>query len=121
MMIAAAAVTCLALLPVSSAQGAVRAPGAAPRPGSTYSLALRLPQSAPKSGHPRGPIVGQSLAACEQKLELAQRQHHDGHTLAIVGASFTAGVGPGNTGKSWAAGLARRLHWDAVIYGDPGA
>jgi hypothetical protein len=96
--IAAAAVNCLALLPVTSAQGAVRAPWAAPRPGSTYSL-----------------------AACEQKLKRTQRQHHDGHPLAIVGASFTAGVGSGNPGKSWAADLARRLHWDAVIYGDPGA
>ena len=41
--------------------------------------------------------------------------------LAIVGASFTAGVGPGNPGKSWAVLLARLLHWDAVVYGDPGA
>src|SRR5260370_1353611 len=61
------------------------------------------------------------LAACGHRLERAQRQRHEGHPLAIVGAWFTAGVGPGNTGKSWAAGLARRLHWDAVIYGDPGA
>jgi lysophospholipase L1-like esterase len=119
--IAAAAVNCLALLPVTSAQGAVRAPWAAPRPGSTYSLALRLPKSERESGHPREPIVGDSLAACEQKLERTQRQHHDGRPLAIVGASFTAGVGPGNPGESWAADLARRLHWDAVIYGDPGA
>jgi hypothetical protein len=121
MVIAAAAVNCLALLPVTSAQGAVRAPWAAPRPGSTYSLALRLPKSAGESGHPREPIAGGSLAACEQKLERTQRQHHDGHPLAIVGAPFTAGVGPGNPGESWAADLARRLHWDAVIYGDPGA
>ena len=39
----------------------------------------------------------------------------------IVGASFTAGVGSGSPGKSWAVVLARRLHWDAVVYGDPGA
>jgi lysophospholipase L1-like esterase len=124
MVIAAAAVNCLALLPVTSAQGAVRAPWAAPRPGSTrpgstYSLALRFQRSAGESGHPR-----ESLAACQQKLERAQRQPHDGPgvpALSIVGASFTAGVGPGNPGESWAADLARRLHWDAVIYGDPGA
>jgi lysophospholipase L1-like esterase len=42
-------------------------------------------------------------------------------TLAIVGASFTAGVGPGNPGKAWAVLLARQLHWNAVVYGDPGA
>lgn len=41
--------------------------------------------------------------------------------LAIVGASFTAGVGPGRPGQSWAVLLARLLHWDAVVYGDPGA
>jgi len=41
--------------------------------------------------------------------------------LAIVGASFTAGVGPGHPGQSWAVRLARYLHWDAVVYGDPGA
>ena len=121
---AAAAVSCLALLPVTSAQGAVRAPWATPRPGSTYSLALRFQRSAGESGHPRE--HREPVTACEQKLERAQRQRqpHDGSgvpALAIVGASFTAGVGPGNPGKSWAVVLARRLHWDAVIYGDPGA
>ncbi len=116
---AAAAVTCLALLPVTSAQGALRAPWATPRPGSTYSLALRFQRSAGESGHPR-----ESPAACEQKLERARREPHGGPgvpALTIVGASFTAGVGAGNPGKSWAVLLARRLHWDAVIYGDPGA
>ena len=44
-----------------------------------------------------------------------------GPPLAIVGASFTAGVGSGSPGKSWAVVLARLLHWDAAIYGDPGA
>lgn len=119
--IAAAAVGCLALLPATSAHGAVRAPWATPRPGSTYSLALRLPGPARGSGHPRGHVAG-PVAACEQKLERAQR--HDGYrvpALAVVGASFTAGVGPGNPGKSWAVLLARMLHWDAVIYGVPGA
>jgi GDSL-like Lipase/Acylhydrolase family len=41
--------------------------------------------------------------------------------VAIVGASFTAGVGPGYPDRSWAVLLARVEHWDAVIYGDPGA
>ena len=116
---AAAAVSCLALLWTTSAQGAARPPWATPRPESTYSLALRLPGPAAESGHPREPVAG-----CEPKLERAQRQPTDGHgvpALAIVGASFTAGVGPGNPGKSWAVVLAGLLHWDAVIYGDPGA
>ena len=123
MVIAAAAVSCLALLPVTSAQAA---PSATPRPGSTYSLAFRSQRPAGESGHPRGHIPGESVAACEQKLERAQRQGQgqDGHSvpaLAIVGASFTAGVGSGNPGNSWAADLAGLLRWVAVIYGDPGA
>jgi lysophospholipase L1-like esterase len=113
---AVAAVSCLALAPVTPAQGAVQGPGAPwvmPRPGSTYSSAFRLPALAGESGRPQG-----RLAGCEQKLE---RDGHRAPTIVIVGASFTAGVGSGNPGKSWAVGLARLLHWDAVIYGDPGA
>jgi lysophospholipase L1-like esterase len=41
--------------------------------------------------------------------------------VVVVGASFTAGVGPGNPGRSWAVVLARMLHWNAVVYGIPGA
>ena len=41
--------------------------------------------------------------------------------MAIVGASYTAGVGPDNPALSWAADLARKLRWDAVIYGVSGA
>jgi lysophospholipase L1-like esterase len=58
------------------------------------------------------------FADCEQRIELAP-EHRP--TLAIVGASYTAGVGPGNPMLSWAVDLARRLRWDAVIYGVPGA
>jgi lysophospholipase L1-like esterase len=39
----------------------------------------------------------------------------------VIGASFTAGVGPGNPDQSWAAVLARMLHWNAIVYGVPGA
>ena len=95
---AAAAVGWLVLSPVTLAQGAAVPPWAAP------------------------PAVSvQPVAGCEQKLERAQRPPHHKPALAIVGASFTAGVGPGHPSQSWAAVLARRLHWDAVIYGDPGA
>jgi lysophospholipase L1-like esterase len=41
--------------------------------------------------------------------------------VAIVGASFTAGVGPGKPGESWAGLLTRDLHAEAVVYGVPGA
>ena len=62
--------------------------------------------------------VRDAFSACEQRIERAA-----GHvpTVAIVGASYTAGVGPSNPSLSWAADLARNLRWDAVIFGDPGA
>jgi acyl-CoA thioesterase-1 len=58
------------------------------------------------------------FTVCEQRIERAS-----GHvpTMAIVGASYTAGVGPDNPALSWAADLARNLRWDAVIDGVPGA
>ena len=40
--------------------------------------------------------------------------------MAVVGASFTAGVGS-VPDRSWAILLARHLRWDAVVYGVPGA
>jgi lysophospholipase L1-like esterase len=62
------------------------------------------------------------LAACEQRL-LRTRPGSGQRvpTVVIVGASFTAGVGPGQPDGSWAALLAHRLGWNAVVYGDPGA
>jgi lysophospholipase L1-like esterase len=62
--------------------------------------------------------VRDQFTACEQRVE---RAHGRVPVMAIVGASFTAGVGPGNRALSWAADLARKLRWDAVIYGDAGA
>jgi acyl-CoA thioesterase I len=65
------------------------------------------------------PLSAPPLANCEHVLE---RAHHRGAgPLAIVGASFTAGVGPGTAGRSWAALLARMLRTDAVVDGVPGA
>jgi len=58
------------------------------------------------------------FAACEQRIERASGRVP---RMAIVGASYTAGVGPGNPALSWAADLARNLRWDAVIDGVPGA
>jgi lysophospholipase L1-like esterase len=60
-----------------------------------------------------------ALARCEAGLE--RGQENAAPRVAIVGASITAGVGPGNPDSSWAVRLARLEHWDAVIYGDPGA
>jgi lysophospholipase L1-like esterase len=58
------------------------------------------------------------FAGCEERIEFGPRVLR---TMAIVGASYTAGVGPGNPQLSWAADFARRLRWNAVIYGVPGA
>jgi lysophospholipase L1-like esterase len=58
------------------------------------------------------------LGACEQRIELGPG---DIRATAIVGASYTAGVGPDNLALSWAADFARQLRWNAVIYGVPGA
>jgi lysophospholipase L1-like esterase len=62
--------------------------------------------------------VATPLASCEARIE---REPHRVPTVAIVGASYTAGTGPDNPDLSWAVGLARLLHWNAVIYGVPGA
>ena len=62
--------------------------------------------------------VRDQFTACQQRIGRAPGRVP---TMAIVGASFTAGVGPGDPARSWAADLARNLRWDAVIYGDPGA
>jgi lysophospholipase L1-like esterase len=58
------------------------------------------------------------FAGCEQRIKLGPRGIR---AMAIVGASYTAGVGPDNPELSWAADFARKLRWNAVIYGVPGA
>jgi acyl-CoA thioesterase I len=77
------------------------------------------PAAAGRSGP--GPAPGSRALgehACEQEIEPASGTGVP--RLAIVGASFTAGVGSG-PGRSWAVLLARHLRWDAVVDGVPGA
>ncbi len=62
--------------------------------------------------------VRDQFTACEQRIERASGRVP---VMAIVGASYTAGVGPDNPALSWAADLARNLRWDAVIDGVSGA
>jgi lysophospholipase L1-like esterase len=69
-------------------------------------------------GQARVLAVATPLAACEARIEREPRRLP---TIAIVGASFTAGTGPDNPLLSWAVVLARLLHWNAVIDGVPGA
>jgi lysophospholipase L1-like esterase len=55
------------------------------------------------------------FAGCERRLEHSVRP-----VLAVAGASFTAGTGPGDPRLSWAVRLADALRWNAVIVGVPG-
>ncbi|HWC78566.1 MAG TPA: SGNH/GDSL hydrolase family protein [Pseudonocardiaceae bacterium] len=41
--------------------------------------------------------------------------------LAVVGASFSAGTGPGNPDLAWPEELARMLRWRLAVSADPGA
>lgn len=61
---------------------------------------------------------GGAPAACEARLVKARNGLP---VMAVVGASFTAGTGPGNAALSWAVLLARTLGWNAVVDGVPGA
>ena len=100
-----AAAGLLALWPASAAP-------AVPHAGVTYPVVLRNgPGAAPGSR-----ALGEH--ACEQEIERAPAPGVP--RLAIVGASFTAGVGSGPD-RSWAVVLARHLGWDAVVDGVPGA
>ena len=145
------AVACLALLPVSLLPATVaRAAAWAPwgQPVASSSIASDLHRSQPArlsrrhaGARPGGAGAGSSpagrqvpgsspagrqgpdsagLAGCEDEIE-SGLAGGGLPRLAIVGASFTAGVGPGNPLQSWAVLLARQLRWDAVVYGDPGA
>jgi len=122
----AAAVSCLALLPSGPALGAARPGWGTPGSGSVASsllLPARLGHRRGQTERPRPPASPPAglLAACEQRLEASRRRGvTHAPTLAIVGASFTAGVGPGRPGRSWAVLLARQLHWNAVVDGVPG-
>jgi lysophospholipase L1-like esterase len=114
------AVLAAVVLPVGAADGAQ---AAMPRPGVTYSVTFTAPRATRPPPRPVRPAAGQpggSLAGCEQQLESAASQRGVPR-VAIVGASITAGTGPGRAGESWAVLLARLLRWDAVVYGVPGA
>lgn len=105
---------CLAL----AAWAVVRARSAG-EPGAASSVLLEPRQAATAHHSSRAMLsVATPLAACEGRIE---HQRHRLPTIAIVGASYTAGVGPGNPDLSWAVVLARQLRWNAVVYGVSGA
>ena len=51
----------------------------------------------------------------------APRQHPQRPLLAVVGASFSAGVGAGRPDRAWPEDLARIEHWRLALSADPGA
>jgi lysophospholipase L1-like esterase len=85
---------------------------------SSVQLEPHQGRGAAAPGQPTMLSVATPLAACEARIEHETRRLP---TVAIVGASYTAGTGPDNPELSWAVALARQLHWNAVIYGVPGA
>jgi acyl-CoA thioesterase-1 len=82
-----------------------------------HAQAARQITADPRQDRAEIVAIRSSLGACEARLE---RQPRRVPTLAIVGASFTAGIGPDNPALSWAVVLARLLRWNAVIYGVSG-
>jgi GDSL-like Lipase/Acylhydrolase family len=88
--------------------------------GPTAGPAAHSSQAADRARAARVRIVSarDQFAGCEQRIERASGRVP---VMAIVGASYTAGVGPDNPALSWAADLARNLRWDAVIDGVSGA
>ena len=108
-----AAVGSLVLPPGTPAWGAALPPWAQIDLGKARSLLHG------SSHTPVRRLASRGLAGCEAGLEGGQG--HGGPRVAIVGASFTAGIGPGNPYGAWAVLLARMEHWNAVIFGDPGS
>ena len=107
---AAAAVGFLVLLAVTSAEATV----GVPLPGSLPPHAVGTQGPGQEKGRETSLLTG-----CEQQLQPSRRPGVP--TVAIVGASFTAGVGAEDPAGSWAVLLARQLHWNAFVYGVPGA
>lgn len=106
---AAAAVGFLVLLAVTSAEATV----GVPLPGSLPPHAAGAQGPGQEKGRETSLLTG-----CEQQLQPSRRPGVP--TVAIVGASFTAGVGAEDPAGSWAVLLARQLHWNAFVYGVPG-
>jgi lysophospholipase L1-like esterase len=116
---------CLALLIwLVAAPGPTGAAAAGYGGARTRAAAPGLAPPAPRAQEAAGAPVRvrvaadrDTLNACEARLEAARNGLP---TVAIVGASYTAGVGPGEAAQSWAVLLARALGWNAVVDGVPG-
>jgi lysophospholipase L1-like esterase len=100
---------------VASARGAETAGRAAARDAGGTVRTERVGALSPPPDAGSDVTGPGGLGPCEQRLEHSARP-----VLAVVGASFTAGTGPGDPLLSWAVRLARILNWNAVIDGVPG-
>ena len=110
---AAAALGCLIVLLVTSAEATVEpAPGTGGSPPSSLQAA-GAPGVVQEDGR-----QGASQTECEQRLQSDRRPGVP--AVVIVGASITAGVGAEDPAGSWAVLLARQLRWNAFVYGVPG-
>jgi lysophospholipase L1-like esterase len=90
--------------------------------GSSSASASAASASASSAASVEVAAARGGLSACEQRLERTRRADQDRvPVVAILGASYTAGVGPGAADRSWAVLLVRHLRWDAVIDGVSGA
>ena len=112
----AVVVTCCLLL---SFWGAARVRSDRASRAVSSVLLLPSPAGGARPGKPDEVLtVASPLAACEARLEHRAPRVT---TVAVVGASYTAGTGPDNPELSWAVQLARQQRWNAVIDGVPGA
>jgi acyl-CoA thioesterase-1 len=109
----AAAILALGLVAALTLRGTDGLAAPAPTPAAARVAAGQRHLPGPSPAGQRA-----AFAACERRLERTQPPGVP--RLAVIGASFTAGVGS-SPGQSWAAQLTRRLHWNAATYGVPGA
>ena len=108
----AGAAVAAAFLGLLASSVAASGPGAA---AARPAQSVRIVRTAPIRAH--AVAHRQTLPECEARLDGTR----DGRpAMAIVGASYTAGVGPGAAALSWADLLARDLRLNAVIDGVPG-
>ena len=100
---------------------ALRSSGASPATAASASAGSRsASDSRSAAREPDADEAAQhdTMNGCERRLE---QTRHRAPVALILGASYTAGVGPGDAGRSWAVVLARALGWNAVVYGVSGA
>ena len=73
-------------------------------------------------------VVAQENRGARQRGDRASRPPATGNSrgsarplLAVIGASFSAGVGAGRPSDAWPEDLARIMHWRLEVSADPGA